>query len=30
LSFAVTWIGAVAYWKLANVEGRYQQAEPAD
>jgi high-affinity nickel permease len=25
--FAVTWIGAVAYWKPANVEGRYQQAD---
>ena len=28
--FAVTWIGAVAYWKLANVEARYQPAEPAE
>jgi nickel/cobalt transporter (NiCoT) family protein len=28
--FAVTWIGAIAYWKLANVEARYQAAEPAD
>jgi nickel/cobalt transporter (NiCoT) family protein len=28
--FAVTWIGAVAYWKLANVEARYQPAEPTD
>ena len=28
--FAVTWIGAVAYWKLADVEARYQVAEPAE
>lgn len=28
--FAVTWIGAVAYWKLADVEARYQAAEPAE
>ncbi len=28
--FAVTWIGAVAYWKLGNVEARYQAAESAD
>jgi nickel/cobalt transporter (NiCoT) family protein len=28
--FAVTWIGAIGYWKLANVEARYQAAEPAD
>jgi high-affinity nickel-transport protein len=28
--FALTWIGAVAYWKLANVEARYQPAEPAE
>ena len=28
--FAVTWIGAVGYWKLANVEARYQSAEPAE
>lgn len=28
--FAVTWIGAIAYWKLANVEVRYQAAGPAD
>jgi nickel/cobalt transporter (NiCoT) family protein len=28
--FAVTWIGAMAYWKLANVEARYQPAKPAD
>jgi high-affinity nickel-transport protein len=25
--FAVTWIGAVAYWKLAGVEARHQLAE---
>ena len=30
LLFAVTWIGAIAYWKLANVEDRYQVAEPAE
>jgi nickel/cobalt transporter (NiCoT) family protein len=28
--FAVTWIGAIAYWKLADVEARYRPAEPAD
>jgi high-affinity nickel-transport protein len=28
--FAVTWIGAVAYWKLADVEARYQAIEPAE
>ena len=28
--FAVTWIGAVAYWKLAGVEARYAMAEPAE
>jgi nickel/cobalt transporter (NiCoT) family protein len=28
--FAVTWVGAIAYWKLANVEARYQAAEPAE
>jgi high-affinity nickel-transport protein len=28
--FAVTWIGAVAYWKLANVEARYQPANPGE
>ncbi len=28
--FAVTWIGAVAYWKLAGVEARYAVAEPAE
>lgn len=27
LLFAVTWIGAVTYWKLADVEARYQVAE---
>jgi nickel/cobalt transporter (NiCoT) family protein len=27
--FTVTWLGAIAYWKLANVEARYQPAEPA-
>jgi high-affinity nickel-transport protein len=30
LLFAITWIGAVAYWKLANVEARYQVIEPAE
>jgi high-affinity nickel-transport protein len=25
--FAVTWIGAIAYWKLADVEARYQPVE---
>jgi high-affinity nickel-transport protein len=28
--FAVTWIAAVAYWKLADVEARYQPAGQAD
>ncbi len=28
--FAVTWIGAVTYWKLADVEARYQVAEAAE
>ncbi len=28
--FAVTWVAAIAYWKLANVEARWQPAEPAD
>jgi nickel/cobalt transporter (NiCoT) family protein len=28
--FAVTWIGAIAYWKLAGVEARYQAAEPVE
>jgi nickel/cobalt transporter (NiCoT) family protein len=28
--FAVTWIGAITYWKLADVEARYQPVEPAD
>ena len=28
--FAVTWIGAVAYWKLANVEARYRVAESTE
>jgi high-affinity nickel-transport protein len=28
--FAITWIGAVAYWKLANVEARYRVAEAAE
>ena len=28
--FAVTWIGAISYWKLANVEARYQPAEPTE
>jgi nickel/cobalt transporter (NiCoT) family protein len=28
--FAVTWIGAVAYWKLANVEDRYRAAGHAE
>jgi nickel/cobalt transporter (NiCoT) family protein len=28
--FAVTWIGAIAYWKLAGVEARYQAVEPAE
>jgi high-affinity nickel-transport protein len=28
--FAVTWIGAIAYWKLGNVEARYQPAQPAE
>ncbi len=26
--FAVTWIGAIAYWKLANVEARWQPTTP--
>ncbi len=26
LLFAVTWIGAITYWKLADVETRYQAA----
>ncbi|OBK33314.1 nickel transporter [Mycobacterium sp. 1245111.1] len=30
LLFAITWIGAIAYWKLANVEDRYRVAEPAE
>jgi high-affinity nickel-transport protein len=25
--FAVTWLGAIAYWKLANVEARWQPAK---
>jgi high-affinity nickel-transport protein len=28
--FAVTWIGAIAYWKLADVEARYATADPAE
>ncbi len=28
--FAATWIAAVAYWKLADVESRYQPAEPVE
>ncbi len=28
--FAVTWTGAIAYWKLAGVEARYAVAEPAE
>ncbi|MBO0864115.1 MAG: HoxN/HupN/NixA family nickel/cobalt transporter [Mycobacterium sp.] len=28
--FAVTWLGAIAYWKLANVEARWQPAERED
>jgi high-affinity nickel permease len=28
--FAVTWIGAVTYWKLADVEARYQPANPGE
>ncbi|WIM86352.1 HoxN/HupN/NixA family nickel/cobalt transporter [Candidatus Mycobacterium wuenschmannii] len=28
--FAVTWVGAVAYWKLADVEARYQPVESAE
>ena len=28
--FAVTWIAAIAYWKLANVEARHQVVEPAE
>jgi high-affinity nickel-transport protein len=28
--FAVTWIGAVSYWKLADVEARYRAIEPAE
>jgi nickel/cobalt transporter (NiCoT) family protein len=28
--FAVTWIGAVVYWKTANIEARYQVAVPAE
>jgi len=28
--FAVTWIGAIAYWKLANVEARYRVAESTE
>lgn len=28
--FAVTWIGAFAYWKFAGVEARYQLAESAE
>ncbi len=28
--FAVTWIGAIGYWKLGNVEARYQPAEPIE
>jgi nickel/cobalt transporter (NiCoT) family protein len=28
--FALTWIAAIAYWKLANVEARYQVVEPAE
>lgn len=28
--FAVTWIAAIVYWKLADVEARYRTVEPAD
>jgi nickel/cobalt transporter (NiCoT) family protein len=28
--FAATWIGAVVYWKTANIEARYQVAELAE
>jgi nickel/cobalt transporter (NiCoT) family protein len=28
--FADTWVAAIAYWKLADVEARWQQAESAD
>jgi nickel/cobalt transporter (NiCoT) family protein len=28
--FAVTWLGAIAYWKLANVEARHQPAEQSE
>jgi high-affinity nickel-transport protein len=27
--FAITWIVAIAYWKLANVEARHRVVEPA-
>ncbi|WP_292980785.1 HoxN/HupN/NixA family nickel/cobalt transporter [Mycobacterium sp.] len=28
--FAVTWLGAIAYWKLADVEARYRPAESVE
>jgi high-affinity nickel-transport protein len=28
--FAVTWLGAIAYWKLANIEKRWQPSTPAE
>jgi nickel/cobalt transporter (NiCoT) family protein len=28
--FAITWIVAIAYWKLANVEARHRVVEPAE
>jgi nickel/cobalt transporter (NiCoT) family protein len=28
--FAVTWLAAIAYWKLANVDARWQPTRPGD
>jgi high-affinity nickel-transport protein len=28
--FAVTWLGAIAYWKLANIEERWQPSSPGE
>jgi nickel/cobalt transporter (NiCoT) family protein len=28
--FAVTWLGAIAYWKLANIEKRWQPSSPGE
>ncbi|WP_375483923.1 HoxN/HupN/NixA family nickel/cobalt transporter [uncultured Mycobacterium sp.] len=28
--FAVTWLGAIAYWKLANIENRWQPSSPGE